>query len=109
MTIDLSTLLYLFWEQKLQFAYKAHKFSSFIFQMQEEEDRVLKEHEEQLLKDFKEAVGAKKEGRKITRQTKPAIVLKNRELPEIPEFKMEDPLPNNFTGDDAIWYMFRLS
>ena len=77
--------------------------------MQEEEDRVLKEHEEQLLKDLKEAVRAEKEGRKIARQTKPAIVLENREPPEIPEFKMEDPLPSNFTGEDAIWYMFRLS
>ena len=78
-------------------------------QMLEEEDRVLKEHEEQLLKDLKAAVQAEKEGRKITRQTKPAIVLENREPPEIPEFKMEDPLPSNFTGEDAIWYMFRLS
>ena len=77
--------------------------------MQEEEDRVLKEHEEQLLKDLKEAVRAEKEGRKITRQTKPAIVLENREPPEIPEFKMEEPLSSNFTGEDAIWYMFRLS
>jgi hypothetical protein len=78
-------------------------------QMQEEEDRVLKEHEEQLLKDLKEAVRAEKEGRKITRQTKPAIVLENREPPEIPEFKMEELLPSNLTGEDAIWYMFRLS
>ena len=52
---------------------------------------------------------AEKKGRKITQQTKPAIVLENRELPELPEFKMEDPLPSNFTGEDAIWYMFRLS
>ena len=80
-----------------------------MIQMQEEEDRVLKEHEEQLLKDLKEAVRAEKEGRKITRQTKPAIVLENREPPEIPEFKMEEPLPSNLTGEDAIWYMFRLS
>ena len=77
--------------------------------MQEEEDRVLKELEQQLLKDLKEAVRTEKEGRKITQQTKPAIVLENRELPEIPEFKMEDPLPSNFTGEDAIWYMFRPS
>ena len=77
--------------------------------MQEEEDRVLKEHEEQLLKDLKAAVQAEKEGRKITRQTKPAIVLENREPPEIPEFKMEETIASNFTGEDAIWYMFRLS
>ena len=63
---------------------------------------MLKEHEEQLLKDLKEAMRAEKEGRKITQQTKPAIVLENREPPEIPEFKMEDPLPSNFTGEDAI-------
>ena len=37
-----------------------------MIQMQEEEDRVLKEYEEQLLKNLKEAVKAKKEGRKIT-------------------------------------------
>ena len=77
--------------------------------MQEEEARLLKEHEEQLLKDLKEAVRAEKEGRKMPRQTKPAIILENREPPEIPEFKIEPPVASPFTGDDAILYMFRLS
>ena len=69
----------------------------------------MKEHEEELLKDLKAAVQAEKEGRKITRKTKPAIVLENREPPEIPEFKIEETLRSNFTGEDAVWYMFRLS
>ena len=77
--------------------------------MQEEEARLLKEHEEQLMKDLKEAVRAEKEGRKMPRQTKPAIILENREPPEIPEFKIEPPVASPFTGDDAILYMFRLS
>ena len=77
--------------------------------MQEEEARVLKEHEEQLLKDLKAAVQAEKEGKKMTRQTKPAIVLENREPPEIPEFKVEEAMPSPYTEQDALWYMFRLS
>ena len=77
--------------------------------MQEEEARLLKEHEEQLLKDLKEAVRAEKEGRKMPRHTKPAIVLENREPPEIPEFKIEEAVPSPYTGDDAMLYMFRLS
>lgn len=78
-------------------------------QMQEEETRLLKEHEEQLLKDLKAAVQAEKEGKKMTRQTKPAIVLENREPPEIPEFKMEEATTSPYAGEDAILYMFRLS
>lgn len=77
--------------------------------MQEEEAKLLKEHEEQLLKDLKAAVQAEKEGKKIARQTKPAIVLENREPPEIPEFKIEDAIASPFTGEEAIWYIFRLS
>ena len=78
-------------------------------QMQVEEAKVLKEHEEELLKDLREAVRAEKEGKKITRQTKPAIVLENREPPEIPEFKMEEAIPSPYTKEDAVWFMFRLT
>ena len=78
-------------------------------QMQEEEAKLLKEHKEQLIEDLKAAVQAKKEGRKMTHQTKPAIVLENREPPEIPEFKIEDAIASPFTGEEAVWYMLRLS
>ena len=78
-------------------------------QMQDEEAKLLKEHEEQLIKDLKAAVQAEKEGRKMTRQTKPAIVLENREPPEIPEFKNWRHIASPFTGEEAFWYMLRLS
>lgn len=75
-------------------------------QMKEEEQALLHQQEIEIMGKLKEAI---KSGRKMERTSQPAIVMENKEPPDIPELKMGEMVDSPFTGEDAIRYLARLS
>lgn len=67
---------------------------------------MLHQQEIQIMNKLKEAM---KSGKKLERTTQPAIVVENKEPPDIPELKMGDLVASPFTGEDAVRYLAGLS
>ena len=77
-----------------------------LFQMKEEEKALMQKQEEEIIKSLKEAM---KSGKKIEKRSQPAIVIENKEPPEIPELSMGDVVESPYIREDALWYLVRLS
>lgn len=73
--------------------------------MREEEQAALRKQEIDIMDTLKEVV---KNGRIETR-SQPAVVIENKEPPEIPELRMGEMTESPFTGEDAVRYLARLS
>lgn len=74
--------------------------------MKEEEQLLLKQQEAEIMNTLKKALAS---GEKLERHSQPAIVIENKEPPEIPELSMGDMIPSEFTGEDAVRYLARLT
>lgn len=73
--------------------------------MKEEEQALLRQQEIEIMSKLKEAI---KNGKKMERTSQPAIVMENKEPPDIPELKMGEMVDSPFTGDNAMRYLARL-
>lgn len=73
--------------------------------MREEEQAALRKQEAEIMDTLKEVI---KNG-KVERRSQPAVVIENKEPPEIPELSMGEMTESPFTGEDAVRYLARLS
>ena len=74
-------------------------------QKEEMEREMLKKQEEELMKSLKEAVSSGN----LERQTQPAMILESKEVPELPEMKINEMVSSPFTREDAIRYLTKLA
>lgn len=74
--------------------------------MKEEEQAMLRQQEIEIMAKLKIAMES---GMKLETQSQPAIVIPNKEPPDIPEIAIGEMLASDFTGEDAIRYLARLS
>ena len=73
--------------------------------MKEEEQELLRKQEVEIMNKLKDVV----KGKKMEPASQPAIVIENKEPPDIPEFKMGEMVESPFTGENAIRFLSRLS
>ena len=74
-------------------------------QTKEEEKDALRRQEAEIMDTIKDVV---KTG-KVERRSQPAMVIENKEPPEIPEMSMGEMADSPFTGEDAVRYLVRLA
>jgi len=76
-----------------------------VTQTKEEEKKALQKHEAEIMDTIKEVV---KTGKREIR-ARPAMVIENREPPEIPEMSLGEMGNSPYVGKDAVKYLIRLA
>ena len=75
--------------------------------MQKKERQALQEEQDKLIREMSDAV---LHGKPLaTRRNEPPLILEDIEPPEIPEMRVQELKPAEFTGENAIWYLTSVS
>lgn len=67
---------------------------------------MLRKQEVEIMNKLKDAI---KSGKKLEKRSQPAVVIENKEPPDIPEMVIGEMVESSFTGEDAVRYLARLS